>query len=293
MNRREPWRWWRFALARGMNRRKPRRWWRWGDRIPHSLGQFLGAIAGMTFILACAWRTAHWWASNYASSTTAAEYAQVAQLLVAVLTLGPIFWAVLKYRQVAADERKAKHYQAWQAISDSQGKPGSGGRKAALEDLHCDGQPLVGVDLSGGAYLLFLELRDADLSGANLAGADLRYADLREACLEGADLSGAILTGADLRYANLRGADLAGAILHSARLGGARLTTEQLLSAKDWRLADLPAHLKHLELQQGKFRTSALDLLRRQYGSKKPQEPPAAAPPPDAPPPGRRPGAPR
>ena len=52
------------------------------------------------------------------------------------------------------------------------------------------------------------DLRDADLSGANLSGADLRDADLNGADLRDANLSGADLNGANLRFANLRDADL-------------------------------------------------------------------------------------
>lgn len=79
----------------------------------------------------------------------------IAQFLVALVTLGPILWAVFRYRSLADDQRKAKHYQAWQAISDAQGKPGSGGRRTALEDLHKDGderiyrEPTCGTRTSG------------------------------------------------------------------------------------------------------------------------------------------------
>ena len=76
------------------------------------------------------------------------------------------------------------------------------------------------ADLSG-ADLRYINLSDADLSGANLRGADLRYVNLSDADLSGADLryinlsdadlSGANLRGADPRYANLSGANLSGA----------------------------------------------------------------------------------
>ena len=65
------------------------------------------------------------------------------------------------------------------------------------------------------------ELRNADLSGANLSDAYLRGADLRYANLSDADLRGADLRGADLRYADLRGANLRGANLSDADLSGA------------------------------------------------------------------------
>ena len=46
---------------------------------------------------------------------------------------------------------------------------------------------------------ILLDLRRADLSGANLSWADLYRAKLSEAHLSGADLSEANLIGADLR----------------------------------------------------------------------------------------------
>ena len=61
-------------------------------------------------------------------------------------------------------------------------------------------------------------LRSADLRDADLSAADLRSADLRDADLSAADLRGANLRSADLSDANLRSADLRGANLHGANL---------------------------------------------------------------------------
>ena len=58
-----------------------------------------------------------------------------------------------------------------------------------------------------------MDLRRADISGANLRGAYLS-----EANLSGANLSGADLCDADLRGANLSGADLCGANLAKTTL---------------------------------------------------------------------------
>ena len=82
------------------------------------------------------------------------------------------------------------------------------------------------------------DLREADLSGANLSGADLRRADLSGADLSGANLRGADLHGADLSEANLRGADLRGANLHGADLNEASLSGADLRGA-NLRRADL------------------------------------------------------
>ena len=72
------------------------------------------------------------------------------------------------------DRIKQKHYQAWQVINSAQGKGGSGGRIDALEELHRDGVPLVGVDVSDAF------LQGVDLNGANLLRANFRSADIRD-----------------------------------------------------------------------------------------------------------------
>ena len=59
-----------------------------------------------------------------------------------------------------------------------------------------------------GADLSYAELSGTDLSGANLRGVDLSYANLNQANLSGANLRGAILIGTDLRHAKLETADL-------------------------------------------------------------------------------------
>ena len=61
-----------------------------------------------------------------------------------------------------------------------------------------------------------------NLRRANLIGADLSGANLRGASLSGANLSGADLSGANLSGANLTGADLSGANLICADLSGAK-----------------------------------------------------------------------
>jgi hypothetical protein len=57
--------------------------------------------------------------------------------------------AVVSYFSESKDRIKQKHYQAWQVINSAQGKGGSGGRIDALEELHADGVPLVGIDVNG------------------------------------------------------------------------------------------------------------------------------------------------
>ncbi len=90
---------------------------------------------------------------------------------------------------------------------------------------------------------LKLELRGANLSGANLKGANLSGAYLKGANLSGAylsdaNLSGANLSGANLSGAKLKGANLSGAKLKGANLSGAtELSPEQIKSAKFWESA--------------------------------------------------------
>ncbi len=95
---------------------------------------------------------------------------------------------------------------------------------------------LSGRDLSH-RYLRYVDLREAQLAGANFYMADLTGASLAGANLSAGNLAGANLTCADLRGTILTGAnmlvtDLHKAILIEANLHGARnLTIEQLNSA--------------------------------------------------------------
>jgi hypothetical protein len=74
-------------------------------------------------------------------------------------------------------------------------------------------------------------LRDARISGANLARANLADAYLAGANLAGANLARANLAGANLAGANLADAYLAGANLAGAYLAGAYLTRAYLAGA--------------------------------------------------------------
>ena len=82
-----------------------------------------------------------------------------------------------------------------------------------------------------GANLRESNLRGANLGGASLYGADLYGASLRESNLSGANLYGANLGGADLSRANLYGANLGGADLSGANLSGADLRESDLYGA--------------------------------------------------------------
>lgn len=178
-----------------------------------------------------------------------------------------ILFAVIFFFWEHGDRQKAKHYQAWQVINLAQGKPGSGGRIDALQDLNKDRVSLAGVDVSK-ANLRFINLEKADLTDANFYEADLWNANFAGAFMGRANLSGASmikanlskaqllfakLPGADLRmadlsgalmiHANLSGADLEGANLSGALLEDANIPRAKLLDANlsgaDLKTADL------------------------------------------------------
>ena len=145
--------------------------------------------------------------------------------------------AAMSYFTESKDRVKQKQYQAWQVINSAQGKGGSGGRIDALEELHHDNVPLVGVDVSDAF------LQGVDLSGANLLRANFRSADIRGGIFVGSHLRSADLTSANLRQANLERADLEDSNLEEADLFGADLGQADLTGARlgktDLRNADL------------------------------------------------------
>jgi len=102
--------------------------------------------------------------------------------------------------------------------------------RADLRGVNLREANLVGANL-WGAKLREANLRGADLWGVNLREANLWGAFLRGANLGGANLGGAYLWGANLRGANLGGADLRGAYLVRADLRGAKYDITQMLKA--------------------------------------------------------------
>lgn len=108
-------------------------------------------------------------------------------------------------------------------------------RAAQLQGADLRGAQLQGADLRE-ARLQGAVLSEARLQGANLSLVRLQGANLSLARLQGADLSWAWLQGADLGWAQLQGADLSlaslqGADLSSAQLQGANLSWAQLQGA--------------------------------------------------------------
>jgi hypothetical protein len=131
-----------------------------------------------------------------------------------------ILIAVIFYFSESGDRLKQKHYQAWQVINTAQSKGGSGGRVEALQELHHDGIPLVGVDVSG-AFLQGIQLPGARLTRVNFNAVDARNSNFR----------GADFTAADLQSANLRGSNLSSANFENANLSGADFCSTNLARA--------------------------------------------------------------
>jgi hypothetical protein len=151
-------------------------------------------------------------------------------ILIAVIAY---FMEADERRMQAENQRKAKHYQAWQVINAAQGKRGSGGRIDALQELVEDRVRLNGVDVSN-AYLSQIEIENASLYDANLSGASLYNANLSGAQLLNANLSRANLVAANLQYADLSRSNLSGAELVNANLSGANLEGANLLNIRFW-----------------------------------------------------------
>jgi uncharacterized protein YjbI with pentapeptide repeats len=85
-------------------------------------------------------------------------------------------------------------------------------RGAQLNKAHLRGADLSGAHLEGAdlsnAHLGYAKLSSAHLEGATLISTDLVWADLQSAHLEGTDFTNANLTRTNLRGAHLEGADL-------------------------------------------------------------------------------------
>ena len=193
---------------------RPEPWSRHRERAKH--GWLVPFIA-----IEWVWAWLAYWLSGWAFLEVLEYFGTLSVLL-----------AVVSYFSESKDRLKQKHYQAWQVINSAQGKGGSGGRIDALEELHADGVPLVGVDVSDAflqdinlsrANLLRANFRAADVRGGNLDGAQMQYVDLASA-----NLRDAILRNTDLRNATLQDADLTGANLSEADLGGANLAKADL-----------------------------------------------------------------
>ncbi|MEY2243438.1 pentapeptide repeat-containing protein [Streptomyces sp. SAS_267] len=112
-----------------------------------------------------------------------------------------------------------------------------------------------------GAQLAHADLRGTDLRNSDLRGANLERADLRGALLRGADLRGAVLRrsnliDADLREADLRRADLSHSDFRGARLGRSALRGAELWSAFVGNASMEDAYLEGVEMSRADERGS-------------------------------------
>jgi len=180
------------------------------------------------------------------------DWILIAQTLLVIVPL----W---QYYRGAGDRQRTKHYQAWQVIALASERGGDGGRRQALQDLHHDGVPLRGVEISG-AIIDSLRLDRVSMKWANLenvnfthawlvgatfgrarAGgarflesrmeaADFSMAGAATAAFDGTTLCDALFIGTDLRRASflravLDGADFTGADLREARFSPTAVPT--------------------------------------------------------------------
>lgn len=167
-------------------------------------------------------------------------------------------------------EQKRANYEAWRVILASEGKPASGGRIDALEDLNKQGIPLTNTNLSG-AFLSEIKLPKARLDGAQLYETRLNRANLQKATLTNAKLQNAALIDANLKGANLSNVDLSNAVLSRADL------TQTVLKDANLDKADLrdTKGLTILQIKQAKNWQSACydPSLRQQLGLTSVQNP--------------------
>lgn len=108
--------------------------------------------------------------------------------------------------------------------------------KTAVEKAVKEGVSLYNVDLKFadlcGANMKFARMPNADLSGANLEGAHLDGIDLQFATLIGANLGYVKLNNANLCHSNLKGVNLYAANLFEANLNFANLNGANIKFAK-------------------------------------------------------------
>ncbi len=114
---------------------------------------------------------------------------------------------------------------------------------AELRDVDLSYANLSRADLShadlNGSNLRHANLQKTDLSGTSLRNVNLSEADLSQAILRNADLTGAVLRDAVLRGTNLQGAnfddaDLRGADLDGADLAGALIDLDAVRRPRNW-----------------------------------------------------------
>ncbi|MEL6461720.1 MAG: pentapeptide repeat-containing protein [Cyanobacteria bacterium J06621_15] len=100
-----------------------------------------------------------------------------------------------------------------------------------IEYLHKKNEDLSGLN-APACFLKGIQLKEANLNGANFSGANLSKANLDNTSLIKANLSGANLSQTNLVKANLSGANLSQTNLVEANLSGADLSQTNLDGAR-------------------------------------------------------------
>jgi uncharacterized protein YjbI with pentapeptide repeats len=154
------------------------------------------------------------------------------------------------------DARKSRQYQAWQVITNAQGKPGNGGRVQALGELNADQVDLTGVDITG-AYLPNLQLARATLTNGRGDSAVIVRADLRQATLSEGSFRKAQFAETDFRDVRAISMTLDSAKIMSSCLD---LGTFDHSSFRGATFAELA--IRHADFQWADFRGAVLFLVR-------------------------------
>lgn len=200
-----------------------------------------------------------WYAAEWVFSWIA--YALRRWALVDVLRLVAHFTvivAVVSYFAGADDRQRETRYQAWQVINLAQGKPGSGGRRAALQELNEEGASLRGVDVRY-AVLDGLNLPNSRLVASTFDSASLTRSDFRHADLGGASFKDATLSFSLFDGSNARGADFRRARLQEASMPDMWLKRADLDSTFGYQLDLSGSTLDNVEAENAMFQNANLD----------------------------------
>lgn len=189
-----------LKVAMSQKKAKPKAW----KEFKRESNRFAQPVLAIEW--GCEWLS--YWLSRWALLEVL-EYAGKLTIVVALITylLGGAERKrnAENQRQIAEDQRKARHYQAWQVINSAQGKPGDGGRALALRDLDRSGISLWRVDLSHAVLDNLTLTNNTILAHARLEEAVLGQAVITNANCFGANLAKALLKYSDLNASNFRG----------------------------------------------------------------------------------------
>jgi uncharacterized protein YjbI with pentapeptide repeats len=188
------------------------------------------------------------------------------ELFGAVLTFIAI--DILINRAEKAEESAAHTNARIQRLIHDMGSQNNHVALQAVEELRREGWltdgALQGAELRrsrgvAAAYVMGIELRQANLQAADLNNAKLEVADLEYAQLQGADIIGANLQSASLYGANLTNAQLIGANLQGATLWYAMMQGADLEAAKLQDAKLIFADLKGADLREARLQGAKLE----------------------------------